>query len=314
MVMIEDLSQNKQNQELSETKSHTGHTWYIRKKNKITGPFPAGQLSQLLVVGRLSLDDEISHDKDEWVLISDVPSLIPEVLSDDADPGQSERLAAARRWADERREERRETNVKKPRRQSKGRRTNELLEEVEYRNKRESIYRSFRERPKRAFFILFIFISLVSALIAGTFNYSPLVLIDEPDCNALPRAGVNWRNCNKSQLLAIRADLSEANLHSTILRGANLFASNFTQSRMDYSNLSGGNFSYAVFIKANLKGANFKNTDLRNANFSFANVSYADFFNATIVDVNFTNADLSNAIWINGEICQQGSIGICKFK
>lgn len=301
------------NQDVRNANPHSGHTWYIRKKGRISGPFPAGQLSQLLIVGRLTVDDEVSHDKDDWLVISDVPELIPDVLNDTNETGQSERLAAARRWADERREERRVENLKVPERQSSGRRNRETGEEVEYRHRRESIYKSFREKPRRAFMALFVFVSVVTSLIVGSFNYSPLVLIDEPDCNALPGKGVNWRNCNKSQLLAIRADISEANLHSTILRGANMFASNFTQSRMDYSILGGGNFSYAVFKKANLKGASFKNADLRFADFSAANLTYVDFTNATIGNADFTNADLSHAIWVNGKTCLANSLGRCNF-
>jgi len=292
------------------------NTWYIRKKDKTTGPFPSGQISQLLVVGRLSIDDEVSHDKEKWTVIKDIPSLIPDVLTDangeNTEPGQAERLAAARRWADERREERRDENPKTPGRSSKGRRSSENRQDIEYRNRRESIYKQFRERPQRAFSTLVIFIVVIIAVVWGSFNYSPLVLIDEPDCTEAARKGVNWRNCNKHLLIAIRADISESNLHSAILRNANLFASNFSKTRMDYINLSGANLSYAVFEKANLKGASLNNTDLQYANFSSANLTYVDFSGANILNAKFDKADLTNAIWINGENCQKGSIGYCK--
>jgi len=284
------------------------NTWYIKKKGSITGPFPSGQISQLLVVGRLTIDDEVSHDKDEWLAIRDIPALIPEVLND---ASQAERLAAAKRWADERREERRDDNPKTPNRSAAGRRDEEDVQEVEYRHRRESIYKQFRERPQKAFATLFIFAVVVIAIVWGSFNYSPLVLVDEPNCSELPRKGVNWRNCNKPLLVAIRADISESNLHSVIIRNANLFASNFSKSRMDYSNLSGGNLSYAVFENANLKGANLVNTDLRKANFKSANLTYVDFTGANITNANFDNADLSNAIWISGLRCKSESIGSC---
>jgi len=293
------------------------NTWYIRKKDKITGPFPSGQISQLLVVGRLTVEDEVSHDKDEWHCIKDIPTLIPEVLlgaSDENPDAQAERLAAARRWADERREERRDENPETPSRKSSGRRNEENYQDIEYRQRRESIYKQFRERPQRAVARLFVFIVVIIAVVWGSFNYSPLVLIDEPDCTALPRKGVNWRNCNKPQFIAIRTDMSESNLHSAILRDANLFGSIFRKSRMDYIDLSGSNLSYAVFENANLKGADLKNTDLRHANFSSVNLTYVDFTGAIIEDVNLDKADLSHAIWMDGVKCQQGSIGHCKKK
>lgn len=288
-----------------------GNTWYLRKDGKVTGPFPAGQISQLLVIGRLKLDNEVSQDKEQWEPIESVPYLIPDVLKDGHDADNAERLAAARRWADERREERREQNPRTPSRRSPGRRHDESIVDVEYRQHRESIYKNFRERPKLAIFRLLLFISLVVGLVWGSFNYSPLNINDDPDCTTVARKGVNWRNCNKLALIAIRADLSESNLHSVILRNANLFATNFAKSRMDYSDLSGSNLSFAIFRNTNLKGANFRHTDLRKADFSSANLSYADFRNATITGALFKNAELSNAIWVDGKVCARGSIGQC---
>ncbi len=310
--MSDDSEKNEQQQEVKEIPSpENHHVWYLRKKGKITGPFPVGQISQLLIVGRLSVDDEVSHDKDEWFTIQSIPALIPEVLAETDEGKQSERLAAARRWADERREERREDSSKAPSRTSDGRRHHELNQELEYRQHRESIYKQFREKPKMAIAKLVLFTGFVVAILWGSFNYSPLTIIDEPDCTAQPRKGVNWRNCNKADLVAIRANMSESNLHSVILRNANLFASNFSKTRMDYSDLSGSNLSFAIFKEANLKGANFKKSDLRRADFTKANLSYTDFSNASIGDAIFTGADLSHAIWIDGQECQQGSIGQC---
>ncbi len=311
--MADDSEKNEEKMEVKAASSPPNHhVWYLRKKGKITGPFPVGQISQLLIVGRLSLEDEVSHDKDEWFTIKSIPALIPDVL-DEADAGQqSERLAAARRWADERREERREDNAKTPSRKTDGRRHNEPAQDVEYRQHRESIYKQFRERPKMAIAKLALFTGILLAILWGSFNYSPLNIVDEPDCSAQPAKGVNWRNCNKLALVAIRADISEANLHSVILRDTNLFASNFTKSRMDYSDLSSSNLSFAIFKQANLKGANFKNSDLRRADFSNANLGYADFRGASITDAIFNGADLGHAIWVDGRQCKEGSISQCK--
>ena len=287
------------------------HIWYLRKKGTISGPFPAGQISQLLIIGRLSLEDEVSPDKEEWCIIQSIPSLVPDVLTE-TEPGlHSERLAAARRWADERREERREDNPKVPGRKGAGRRHHESRQELEYRQHRESIYKQFREHPKMGMTKLIVFSGILLAVVWGSFNYSPLNIVDEPDCNAQPRKGVNWRNCNKSGLVAIRADISESNLHSAILHDSHLFASNFSKSRMDYADLSKSNLSFAIFKQANLKGANFRKSDLRQADFSAANLSYANFRNASIIDTVFKGADLSHAIWVDGRECKKGSIGRC---
>ena len=57
-----------------------------------------------MLLGRHKLDDQVSHDKEEWLAIRDVPELVPEIFTEDREqPGFNDRLAAARRWADERR-------------------------------------------------------------------------------------------------------------------------------------------------------------------------------------------------------------------
>ena len=79
------------------------NAWYIRSQSdgEIKGPFPGGQISQEMLLGRYKLDDEVSHDKEEWVLIRHVAEIVPDIFTENRDdPGFKGRLAAARRWAD----------------------------------------------------------------------------------------------------------------------------------------------------------------------------------------------------------------------
>ena len=86
----------------------TSNKWYLRSHGQVKGPFPAGLVSRYILLGRINDGDEVSSDGNEWIVIRDVPELIPQVLKGDAsDPIVLERLQAARRWADERSEVRR---------------------------------------------------------------------------------------------------------------------------------------------------------------------------------------------------------------
>lgn len=291
---------------------HKHNAWYIRKDNRLTGPFPSGQISQLLVVGRLSLQDEVSHDKENWAKIASIEYLIPEVIIEDSsDEGIQERLAAARRWADERREERRKED---PLRQKKGRRHVESTLDTEYRFRRESIYRSFRERPKSSILILMGLVIVVGTLITLSFRYSGVIKFEDPVCDASPAPAVNWRNCLKLGVVALRTDLSNANMHSAIMRGSNFFASDLHHAMMNYVDLSDSNLSYTNMQNATLVGADLQKSDLRYANLQGANLSYANLSGANLVNIKLDNANLSNAIWQNGQTCLPGSYSECRIK
>lgn len=62
---------------------------------------------------------------------------------------------------------------------------------------------------------------------------------------------------------------------------------------------------------ADLSGANLTSADLRKANLSGANLKGAKMMWANLDGANLNSADLSGAVWVDGSICAQGSIGAC---
>jgi len=63
-----------------------------------------------------------------------------------------------------------------------------------------------------------------------------------------------------------------------------------------------------------LVGANFSREDLSRANLRNANLQRANLFLANLEGVDFAGADLTRVTWVNGKICQAGSIGTCVFE
>ena len=283
--------------------------WFIRKQRKVTGPFPDGQLKQLLILGRLSIRDEISKDQQEWTPICDYPELIPDVLLESSEDEQAaERLQAARRWADERRTERR--LEEDPIRTGPGRRDPEGYATQEYREHREGLVVELKSRKES--FVIGLFLTtvlLVFGAIAG-FLWEPTE-IEGAECLADARAEVNWSDCPKANTQQINQNLSNANLSGGVFYNANFSGSNMQGADLAYGNFSLANLSRVNLSGARLIGADMHNADLSETNFSSADLSLADFRGANIEKTNFMNANLSNAIWIDGQICLKGSIGRC---
>jgi len=97
-------------------------------------------------------------------------------------------------------------------------------------------------------------------------------------------------------------DLSNAPLANTTLTGANLERANLLSANMSGANISGANLSGANCMNASLNGARLFNTNMKSANLTGANLTGAY----------LSGADLSLAVWTDGTICKEGSIGTCK--
>ncbi len=282
--------------------------WYVRNNNKVKGPFPEKQIQQLILLGRISLNAEISQDKEEWRVLRRCPELIPDELKiDPNDVAARERLAAARRWADERRYERREETE----RQVAGRRKPESAVAESYRQSREA-YHNELIKPKRISHISMFVVALLLTLgLYAGFTFIP----DDPasvDCRAAPKPGVNWSHCQLSAAQHLKVNLDVANLNSTNLQGANLFGSTFVQADLSYADLSNSNMSLADLSMSRLIGANLRGADLTKANLSYADLSYANLQGANIKQINLKRTILDDAIWIDGRVCAVGSIGHCQ--
>jgi hypothetical protein len=285
--------------------------WYVRNKNKVIGPFPTGQIQQEILLGRISVQAEVSKDKEDWRPLRQCPQLIPTALkADAADEHARERLAAARRWADERRRERREDETD-PARKTPGRRSREDYETLEYRGHREAVMQTLHPSKERFVTVALLVIALlVGGLYVGV-NWVP-VLPAGPQCEAVAKSAVNWRQCNKAGLQLPNSDLSGATLNSTNFDGANLAGTKLVNADLAYADLSNSNLRASNLQQAHLKGASLRAADLSKANLVKADLSYADLQNAKLDESVYTDADFSHAIWLDGKHCLAGSIGVCR--
>ncbi len=284
---------------------NTTKAWYIRSQSggEIKGPFPGGQISQEMLLGRHKLDDQVSHDKEEWLAIRDVPELVPEIFTEDREqPGFNDRLAAARRWADERR------GVEDI---DDERRSKESYESAEIKRLHRLATEAKKKTSPMATFMQlgFILVVIVAVLILA-FQYSPEDK-NVVDCTEPAKHGVNWSGCNLSGVQLLRADLIAVNLMNANLQTANLYSADLSHANLKYAQLHLATLKYTNFTKANLTGANLIGADLSGATFNQANLSYVNFRDAVISDTDFSGARLDNAIWVDGRKCRTNSIGSC---
>lgn len=107
-------------------------------------------------------------------------------------------------------------------------------------------------------------------------------------------------------------NFSGQNLIGIQLYGADVTEAKFIQANMDHAGLNGARCVRADFSYANLTGAFLANADLTGANFTGANLTGADLSSARIEGAIFTGATLAGARWIDGKICTQKSVGVCK--
>lgn len=283
--------------------------WYLRRQNKVSGPFPHKQLQQSILLGRVGLNDEVSQDKQEWQAIRGVTELVPSILnSDQSDPQARERLAAARRWADDRRGERRDVSDQS--RIGPGRREPEAHDELAHRYHRESVLGEIKHRREKLLgSAVVVLVVLLAGGIAG-FIWVPKA-VPGAQCNAKAAPAVNWDNCYLVGLQQLNTNMQKAQLSAANLQAANLFGSNLNGANVTYTDFSRGNLSFVDLQNSNAKGANFTGADLSHANLSQADMSYANFRHAKLNETNLSKTTLDHAIWIDGKTCLPNSVGKC---
>lgn len=280
--------------------------WYVRRGDKVSGPFPTQVVANNTLLGRFLPGDEVSLDQFEWKPLATVTELLQRELLElhsETDPEhrqwREERLKAARRWADQRTQE--------ERRHAGEIRDEGLRGEARRKTAADSDFLALphhhaalpRESGLRGYLGVAAGIGAVLLLVAlGLIYYQPVnpvkvgVVPVQPLCGKPAAPGVNWSGCDKQGALLRGVDLARGNL--------------------DYANFSGADLSGSRLARASLVGANLEAADLSHADLSNADLSNADLSAADMASSSLTGAVLDHAIWIDGRVCATGSLGQCR--
>jgi len=117
--------------------------------------------------------------------------------------------------------------------------------------------------------------------------------------------------CDFQRLSDIEKLRSSKNCRNCQLRAMNLTGENLKNSDLSMADLRDVNFKGAELARANLSGVSLVDADLRRAVLVGADLSGADLRSANIEKADLRDVILVQAKWIDGQICQEGSIGEC---
>ena len=290
--------------------------WFTRRRGAVSGPYPSGLVSRYLILGRLDLQDQVSMDRENWRPIADHPELVPPelLLPDDAE-GREARLRARLR-EDERKSLNRREGEEAPAsdRRRTERRAPEPAELVHHRIQRERLTQA-EPREQIPGSVPWVVAGVAVALVLGLLMFQGdggRELAADPDCMAPAAPGVNWSYCRKSGLDLRGVDLSGSVLISTDFMAAHLSGARLTEAELDYADMRRADLSHTDLSRASLVGAILQETRLEGARLAGANLTYADLRGSSMEGVDLQDVQLSRAMWTDGRVCADGSVGGCE--
>jgi len=297
-------------------KDNSRYLWYTRNKHGTKGPFTIGMVQRFILIGRLSMDDEVSTDKRVWKTIKTEPVVIPDEMRHVHTEDDHERLLQAQLREDERSKDRRREKLGEfqGRRNKTDRRQSEAVVTRAHREVRNHVQEDVDPSPRNIIPGLFSVGLVVGLIFLGIYIYleQEKTPVQVSNCNAVPEPGVNWNHCQLEGIQLSGKDLRAAKLNNTILTGANLGDTQLSKADLAYANMSIASLVGADLVESILKGANLRGANLSNVNFTNADLSYADLSGAYIEGADFSNAILYRTIWVDGRQCLPGSVGECK--
>ncbi|MBL1321115.1 MAG: pentapeptide repeat-containing protein [Methylophaga sp.] len=278
--------------------------WYIREhRGTVTGPFSVSIINNQLSLQRLKTNDEVSTDQINWRPLSRWPEL-QKTHSENTVKQLDERNGFDRR-------DKQQSYDSPTQRSDNERRTLESDEDIHRRQSRTQLMQKFRQRKQPFFWPTFILISLsLLVLFIGVF-YAESFPTSLSSCDKAAAPHINWENCLKPKINLENKDLSNAQLRNSQLSESNLMNTKLNSANLSYADLHASNLSYSQMKNTNLKGANLKNADLSYADLSNSDLSYADLSQANLGGSKLNNVRFDHAIWIDGQVCTEQSIGQC---
>ena len=281
--------------------------WYLRQAGRVLGPFPTPRIMELLELGEVTPDWEVSLDEKDWLSIAESGQfkrqVDPQTRGGDQDTvWREERLKARQRWQGD------DPGVAalEPGRDDKLRvavlkdhvRTDALLEAQK------------RRRTPLVAPLLAMLALLVVGVVVWQGQREKPIRADigaVPDCAAKPREGLNWTGCDKRHLDLSGLAARNGRLDNVRLDDSRLAAANLTYGFMRNASLRNVELAGASLLGADLTGA-----DLTGADLTGADLRYAVLRNASLSGARLDGAQLDKATWTDGRVCAEGSLGGCQ--
>lgn len=263
--------------------------WYLRQRGKVQGPFPEALVCRFMVLGRVGERDEVSLDGEYWRAAEDVPELAEGVrallrvheISELDSEWSEERARAVLRWLDDRKSpdpRKRETIEAQLAERDKRsgverRKTPETVEQHAYRIWRAEFENWMRQQRHRYFYA---WVGIAAFVVIGVL----FVLFYQPVNPVRVDLRLSRNDCAQPAKAGVR----------------------WSGCRKDDTLLIGVDLRGAELIGTSFRGTSLRQADLRQANLAQADLAHAD----------LRGARLSGAIWVDGRVCAEGSVGSCR--
>lgn len=294
--------------------------WYVRRGDRVSGPFPEKWIRRDLALGRLAPEDEISPDRLTWVPLSERRDWLaapPPTAPADLPEWEEERRQARLRWMDERRlpdRRRPHGDHDDAHDQRRGdRRQPESAQALLARQHHQEVEAALRVRRERFAGVILALLLVLAALAWALWRLPPVEPVAvrlpaaTPDCRAPATPQVNWRGCDKSGVW-----LRGVNLESAMLANTRFNSAHLALARLTYANLAGADLSFANLDGAVLEAANLQGANLAYADLKQADLRRADLRGARLEAADLTGARLGFALWTDGRTCAPESVGFCQ--
>lgn len=263
--------------------------WFVRDPTGVRGPYPEALVCRYMVLGRLDQRDEVSLDGHTWRQAGEVPELaktlkvllsLPDGIASEDPQWSEERAKAAVRWLDDR---------KSP--DPRGKHVPESMDYAEMRsgNERRQTPETVDQRVHREFQA-----EASSRAPRGEQSYGKIVAI-VLTLIALAVVGMSFSWPGKT--FKIGLNVAAVDCEALPARGVR-----WGQCIKDGE----------LLVGADLRDAELVGTSLKNANLGYADLAGANLLRADLAGANLAGASLSAAIWVDGRVCAENSVGRCR--
>lgn len=264
--------------------------WYIRRGEQVQGPFPEALICRYIVLGRIGNEDALSLDGHYWRQLHELPELIEatralmgvtEGASADDAEWREERARAALRWLDDRKSPdprgkgggAKIADAQNRRASGERRLTPETVEHHVYRENR-AIFEAWNRMRQQRYGWAMAFVTLSALLVLGAALFMQPV-----------------------RPVKVGLQILQADCTLPAARGVNW---------------SGCNKEGELLVGADLRSAELLGTRLKSARMRYADLTQANLAQADLTNADLTGARLGNAVWVDGRVCAEDSVSVCK--
>ena len=260
--------------------------WFVKRGGRQQGPFPEPLICRHILLGRIGEQDQLSLDGKFWRPLDQLPELMEKVhatlyehmgvAEGDVD-WREERAKAALRWLDDRK--------------SPDPRKHESPDMAEQNlNRRSGVDR--RQRPE-------------------TVEQHAYRESRSSFRNGTSRR--DWRRHYRylagcGVVLVVTLTTKPVNPIKVVLQ----FQADCQAPASRGVNWAGCDKHDQLLVGVDLQGADLSGANLQHANLKYANLMRASLLQASLKGADLTGVQLGHAVWPDGRVCAEGSVGVCR--